>query len=108
MGDLKVYSSKLSMKGQRQAQRQCDFKDKTPMSFTLFYTLRTDYGNPNNMGNFRSCGSFIIIMYAGFSPQLVRANFCLPTSFIGLAYQDKDIIVFRFIIKYSSLRDFGP
>jgi len=27
--------------------------------------------------------------------------------FIGLAYQDKDI-VFRFIIEYSSLRDFGP
>jgi len=26
----------------------------------------------------------------------------------GLAYQDKDIIVFRFIIEYSSLRDFGP
>jgi len=25
----------------------------------------------------------------------------------GLAYQDKDI-VFRFIIEYSSLRDFGP
>jgi len=29
--------------------------------------------------------------------------------FIGLAYQGKDIgIVFRFIIEYSSLRDFGP
>jgi hypothetical protein len=27
--------------------------------------------------------------------------------FIGLAYQGKDI-VFRFIIEYSSLRDFGP
>jgi hypothetical protein len=26
---------------------------------------------------------------------------------IGLAYQDKDI-VFRFIIEYSSLMDFGP
>ncbi len=26
---------------------------------------------------------------------------------IGLAYQSKDI-VFRFIIEYSSLRDFGP
>jgi hypothetical protein len=26
----------------------------------------------------------------------------------GLAYQGKDIIVFRFIIEYSSLRDFGP
>jgi len=26
---------------------------------------------------------------------------------IGLAYQGKDI-VFRFIIEYSSLRDFGP
>jgi hypothetical protein len=27
--------------------------------------------------------------------------------FIGLAYQGKDI-VFRFNIKYSSLREFGP
>jgi hypothetical protein len=30
-----------------------------------------------------------------------------PLIFIGLAYQGKDI-VFRFIIEYSSLRDFGP
>jgi hypothetical protein len=28
-------------------------------------------------------------------------------AFIGIAYQGKDI-VFRFIIEYSSLRDFGP
>jgi hypothetical protein len=28
-------------------------------------------------------------------------------TFIGLAYKGKDI-VFRFIIEYSSLRDFGP
>jgi hypothetical protein len=27
--------------------------------------------------------------------------------FVGLAYQGKDIL-FRFIIEYSSLRDFGP
>ncbi len=26
---------------------------------------------------------------------------------IGFAYQGKDIIVFRFIMEYSSLRDFG-
>jgi hypothetical protein len=30
-----------------------------------------------------------------------------PSVFIGLAYQGKDI-VFRFIVEYSSLRDFGP
>jgi hypothetical protein len=30
-----------------------------------------------------------------------------PIVFVGLAYQCKDI-VFRFIIEYSSLRDFGP
>jgi hypothetical protein len=30
------------------------------------------------------------------------------TRFIGLAYQGKKDIVFRFIIEYSSLRDFGP
>jgi hypothetical protein len=29
-------------------------------------------------------------------------------NFVGLAYQGKDIIVFRFIIEYSSLRDFVP
>ncbi len=29
-------------------------------------------------------------------------------TFVGLAYQGKDIVVFRFIIEYSSLRDFGP
>jgi len=28
--------------------------------------------------------------------------------FIGVAYQGKKDIVFRFIIEYSSLRDFGP
>jgi hypothetical protein len=28
-------------------------------------------------------------------------------NFVGLAYQDKDI-VFRFILGYSSLVDFGP
>jgi len=28
-------------------------------------------------------------------------------SFVGYAYQCKDI-VFKFIIEYSSLRDFGP
>jgi hypothetical protein len=27
--------------------------------------------------------------------------------FIGLAYQGKDI-VFRFIVEYSNVRDFGP
>jgi hypothetical protein len=30
-----------------------------------------------------------------------------PEEFVGLAYQGK-VIVFRFIIEYSSLRDFGP
>jgi hypothetical protein len=27
---------------------------------------------------------------------------------VGFAYQGKEDIVFRFIIEYSSLRDFGP
>jgi hypothetical protein len=34
-------------------------------------------------------------------------NIILTRNFVGLAYQGKDI-VFKFIIKYSSLRDFGP
>jgi hypothetical protein len=38
---------------------------------------------------------------------------CITFSFVcvflvGLALVGKDIIVFRFIIEYSSLRDFGP
>jgi hypothetical protein len=31
-----------------------------------------------------------------------------PSTFIALAYEGKDIIVSRFIIKYSSLMDFPP
>jgi hypothetical protein len=31
----------------------------------------------------------------------------IALSFVGLAYQGKDI-VFRFSMEYSSLRDFGP
>jgi hypothetical protein len=30
------------------------------------------------------------------------------TQFIGLAYQGEGYIVFRFIIEYISLMDFGP
>ncbi len=36
---------------------------------------------------------------------------CVPTLqnfIVGLALVGKDIVVFRFIIEYSSLRDFGP
>ncbi len=33
--------------------------------------------------------------------------FCLVFNFFGIAYQGKDI-VFRFIIKYNSLTNFGP
>jgi hypothetical protein len=33
-------------------------------------------------------------------------SFPLVGCFVGLAYQGKDIIVFRFIIEYSSIRDF--
>jgi hypothetical protein len=63
---------------------------------------------------------------SGTSPKPVRVNNTYPTMphqrerererereesfaclFIGLAYQGK-YIVFRFIIEYSSLRDFGP
>ncbi len=39
-------------------------------------------------------------------PTLGATRTCTPM-FVGLAYQGKDI-VFRFIIKYNSLRDFGP
>jgi hypothetical protein len=47
------------------------------------------------------------------TPKLARARAQGDLSskiilFVGLAYQGKDIIVFRFIIEYSSLRDFCP
>jgi len=41
------------------------------------------------------------------SNKFVKIGYHTNGSFIGLAYQGKDI-VFRFIIEYSSLRDFGP
>ncbi len=41
-------------------------------------------------------------------PHTFREGSCiLLVLFVGLAYQGKDI-VFRFIIEYSSLKDFGP
>jgi hypothetical protein len=57
---------------------------------------------------------FIITMIGHF--HCTKITFYLPktnclahfsTNFVGLAYQGKDI-VYRFIIEYSSLRDFGP
>jgi len=36
-----------------------------------------------------------------------QGNHEFDRDFVGLAYQGKDIL-FRFIIEYSSLRDFGP
>jgi hypothetical protein len=36
-----------------------------------------------------------------------QASCTLIVHFVGLAYQGKDI-VFRFIIEYSSFKDFGP
>ncbi len=32
----------------------------------------------------------------------------LNQPFVGLAYEGKDIVFFRFVIEYSTLRDFGP
>ncbi len=45
--------------------------------------------------------SFVGLAYQG------KDIVCEKESFVGLAYQGKDI-VFRFIIEYSSLWDFGP
>jgi hypothetical protein len=39
--------------------------------------------------------------------RLISSEKIRGSSFVGLAYQGKDI-VFRFIIEYSSLRAFGP
>jgi hypothetical protein len=47
-------------------------------------------------------------MWQGFGLcVLVCVFFGYVCDFVGLAYQGKDIM-FRFIIEYSSLMDFGP
>jgi hypothetical protein len=48
----------------------------------------------------------IIISYFGTHFTALAIAMTLA-KFVGLAYQGKDIL-FRFIIEYSSLRDFGP
>jgi hypothetical protein len=47
------------------------------------------------------CSRFV----AHFNVTLHAMDF--GSDFVGIAYQGKDI-VFRFLIEYSSLRDFGP
>jgi hypothetical protein len=42
-----------------------------------------------------------------FGDVIIYKILMVEQTFIGLAYERKDI-VFRFIIEYSSLRDFGP
>ncbi len=49
----------------------------------------------------------IIISYFG-THFTALAIAMIPAKFVGLAYQGKKGIVFRFIIEYSSLTDFGP
>ncbi len=46
-------------------------------------------------------------MYYGNRYVFKQGSCTLFVHFVGLAYQGKDI-VFRFIIEYSGLRDFGP
>ncbi len=43
----------------------------------------------------------------GTETNMLKNNKSWQMDFIGFAYQGKDI-VFRFIIEYISLRDFGP
>jgi hypothetical protein len=55
----------------------------------------------------------LLLLFTGFqasdwpSPHLSQCINSPSFSFVGFAYQGKDI-VFRFIVEYSSLRDFGP
>jgi hypothetical protein len=37
-----------------------------------------------------------------------KTSLSMDVCFVGVAYQGKKDIVFKFIIEYSSLRDFGP
>jgi len=52
--------------------------------------------------------SWVLLFWLGLEFSLFVPSFSLAGCFVGLAYQGKDIIVFRFIIEYSSLRDFRP
>jgi hypothetical protein len=65
--------------------------------------------NQSKEQSFFSNGSFEghCIMYIFIQPKFRPIHATWRLHFIGLAYQGKDI-VFRFIIEYSSLRDFGP
>jgi len=38
---------------------------------------------------------------------LTQMDLPFPSTFVGVAYEGKDI-VFRFVIEYSSLKDFDP
>jgi hypothetical protein len=54
----------------------------------------------------------IVILYINrvfefLIPRLRKPHVWMATTFVGLALVGKEI-VFRFIIEYSSLRDFGP
>jgi hypothetical protein len=44
----------------------------------------------------------------GMSTMFDFISFFLSLDFVGLAYYQGKDIVFKFIIEYSSLRDFGP
>jgi hypothetical protein len=48
-----------------------------------------------------------LFLFGKRAETIVPPNYRIAPMFIGLALVGKDI-VFRFIIEYSSLRDFGP
>jgi hypothetical protein len=72
-----------------------------PYAFEL--SLTTHFPLLIRLGN---CLLYTLIIHGYTLMAYLKLIQAFP-SFIGLAYQEKDI-VFRFIIEYSSLRNFGP
>jgi hypothetical protein len=63
--------------------------------------MGTTFGTPTQ--SFRALRTF-----SGRGDEQNQCWLVLVDGFVGLAYQEGKDIVFRFIIEYSSLRDFGP
>ncbi len=80
----KKYQNKINPKKKKTKKKQLN---------KLFYIVQSKLHTSKLKGNFISLFIYLFIY--------------LTNLFIGLAYQGEKDIVFRFIIEYSRLRDFG-
>jgi hypothetical protein len=73
----------------------------------LVWFFDSEYKNKKNEQKVDEWGGHHAITSGTLWIQLFRLGLGGSSLFVGLAYQDKDI-VFRLNIEYSSLMDFGP